>query len=355
MDLTGLRESISKTFSKDELRILAHDLDIDYDDLGGETKTNKVLELIAFMQRRNQLPTLVKRLRELRPDISWDDSPIVQPPEPSEPVVPTEMKNRARADILAEISRNLQEQRLALFVGADLPEKVTGLPDRQRLANTLAARHGITPGECLAAVAQQVMSAGNRFLFTDFLRQMLDTTGKQPQPFHEAIVALVGQYKMETLITTAYDDLLETAFQQVGIQLNRVVTEADLAFARRGVPTLIKLYGEWRQVTSLTVTEQDHNALLRGREKEAVVAEVRRVFSRNALLFLGQDLGDPMLKALIDDVAGGRFQLPAYAIRVGLAESEIASLKSNRGLTVLAADPLAVLAHYTAHKSLSSG
>lgn len=43
-------------------------------------------------------------------------------------------------NLVSDLSRLLAQDRLALFVGADLPQAVTGLPDRRALAQRLARR-----------------------------------------------------------------------------------------------------------------------------------------------------------------------------------------------------------------------
>ncbi len=66
-----LRDNLVNFFSEEELRSLCFDLGIDYEELGGRSKSVKVLELIGFMQRRARLDELVFLARELRPDASW--------------------------------------------------------------------------------------------------------------------------------------------------------------------------------------------------------------------------------------------------------------------------------------------
>jgi hypothetical protein len=193
-------------------------------------------------------------------------------------------------------------------------------------------------GELLSAVVQQVMSHGNRWTFTDFLQGALDTVGKMPQAFHQAVAELVKSYEVEMIITTAYDDLLEQAFRQAGVALNAVVSDDQLGFMRPERPTLIKLHGDIRQVTSLAVTDQDQNALLRGRLKGEIVDEVRRAFRRNSILFLGYDLSDPAVGAWFDEVAGDRFQRSSYAAWSGLPERQVESYASNRGLMIWSDD-----------------
>lgn len=329
-------------FSIDELRLLTFRLGVEYENLAGETKRRKALELILELARHGRLPALFAEIQASRPDIPLD--------EMAQPTFDTKANQNARLgeppeeSALAYIQERLQRRRLALFIGADLPPTITGVPPRQALADELARQEGITPGAPLTAVAQQVMHSGNRFRFTELLRRQLDTSARSPLPFHHQIVFLTQKYGLEILITTAYDDLLETAFRQAQAGLNRIITAADLSFSDAAYPTLIKLYGDWQRVDSLTVTEQDINALHNGRKKTAVIAEVRQVFRRYSLLFIGHDLRDPLVQSLFDEGAGGKFQMPAFALWPGLSAAEAAALKSNRGVTVITADLDAFLA-----------
>ena len=244
---------------------------------------------------------------------------------------------------LSDLREQLQRGRLVLLIGADLPVEISGLPDRQSLADDLATTQGFASGERLPAVAQQVMSYGNRWAFTEFLQTALDTVGVNPQAFHQAVVELVKSYKIDTFITLAYDDLLEQAFRAAGVGLNVVVGDEQLSFINPERPTLIKLNGDIRQVTSLIVTEQDQNALLRGRLKPEVVDEVQRALRRNSILFLGYDLSDPSVSAWFDEVAGDRFQRSSYAAWSGLSPAQVKAFEANRGLKILEVDPLVLL------------
>ncbi|MFQ5858614.1 MAG: CHAT domain-containing protein, partial [Anaerolineae bacterium] len=269
------------------------------------------------------------------------------PPRPSEPGQDSDglsgkVERPASDRDLKNILEKLNQRRLVLFIGADLPESVTGLPSRQSLADALAVREGIAPGQRLASVAQQVMSHGNRWDFTNFLMQTLEAAGMQPGPFYQKLAQLIKVARPDLIITTAYHRLLELALQNLGdFAFNTVVRDDALHFADPSWPTLLKLYGDLQQVDTLVVTEQDQNALLRGRDKGDMVDEVRRAFRRNSVLFLGYDLGDPAVSALFDEVAGDRFQIRSYAVWSGLSQPEVGSFESNRGLAVLDTDPVA--------------
>lgn len=248
------------------------------------------------------------------------------------------------ADTIPQLTEALQRRTLALFLGADLPCEVTGLPSRADLARELALRHGLDETLSLAEVAQRVARGGERFSFTGFLRNELDTTGKTPQPLHRNLVELVTAHRIEALITTTYDNLLELAFQQAGAGLNRIVQDSDVHFVNPDRPTLIKLYGDAQQPNTLLVTEDDHYDLWRDRDKEEVLHLVRTVLSRNTVLFLGYNLADPDFHLLWREVLHrtGRFARIAYAIWPDLPETE-ARMWRDRRIEILDADPLGIL------------
>jgi hypothetical protein len=242
--------------------------------------------------------------------------------------------------------RALQEQlergQLALFIGADLPQEITRLPSRGDLARELARRWGLDEALSLAEVAQRVGQAGKRFGFTDFIRSALDTAGKSPQPFHRRIVELVRVHQIKTIVTTAYDDLLERAFQEAGLGVNCVVRGSDVNFIRPDHPTLVRLYGEARRLETLVVTEQDHSNLLRDRDTEALVDEVRQAFRRNTVLFIGYNLADPDFRFLFDQIAESRFARTAYAVWPRLPEAD-RQMWRDRNIAILSGDPFGIL------------
>jgi hypothetical protein len=235
-----------------------------------------------------------------------------------------------------------QGHRLTLFIGADLPSQVTGLPARADLARDMARRHELDESLSLAEVAQRVSRAGHRFEFTDFLRNALDTSGQLPRPFHRRVAELVETHGIQTIITTAYDDLLELTLKQAGLGFNRVVSGDDVPFISPDRPTLIKLYGDIQQPETLIVTDHDHLDMLRDRDREGIVEEVRHAFRQDTVLFLGYNLADPDFRFIFDQVAESRFSRTAYAVWPGLPDADV-NMWRDRGIIILASDPWAVL------------
>lgn len=69
--LLTLRDNLNTYFSVSELRSLCFDLGIDYENLAGDSKNVKVMELVQMMQRHGRLPELVDLVRQQRPHVSW--------------------------------------------------------------------------------------------------------------------------------------------------------------------------------------------------------------------------------------------------------------------------------------------
>lgn len=66
-----LANKLDKYFDKPELVALCFELDIDYENLRGDTKIRKCQELIGYCQRRGRIQELIERARLNRPHVSW--------------------------------------------------------------------------------------------------------------------------------------------------------------------------------------------------------------------------------------------------------------------------------------------
>lgn len=73
--LTMLRKALSENLRLEELNVLAAEVEVDIEDLGGETKEAKALNLLQYLQDRNKVGHLVHALRILRPDIKLEVAP----------------------------------------------------------------------------------------------------------------------------------------------------------------------------------------------------------------------------------------------------------------------------------------
>jgi hypothetical protein len=73
MNLPSLRDLLAQHFSLEELRALCLDLDVEYENLPGETRLAKAQALVTHCLRAGRLPALAQRARALRPAAPWPD------------------------------------------------------------------------------------------------------------------------------------------------------------------------------------------------------------------------------------------------------------------------------------------
>jgi hypothetical protein len=69
--LAALRQRLEQYFNLDELKELTFDLEVNYENLPGETLRSKTRELVNYCQRHNMLPRLVALCASLRSSVDW--------------------------------------------------------------------------------------------------------------------------------------------------------------------------------------------------------------------------------------------------------------------------------------------
>lgn len=69
VDFRALRFALSEAFDKTELKTLVFDLGVDWDEIKGETKTEKIIELVNYLKRRSILNKLLDLVRQERPGL----------------------------------------------------------------------------------------------------------------------------------------------------------------------------------------------------------------------------------------------------------------------------------------------
>ncbi len=73
IDVRDLILKIEKGFNLSEIKVLCFDLQIDYENLAGETKKAKVLSLVQYCQKQKRLDLLVAFCEQQRPHFFKDD------------------------------------------------------------------------------------------------------------------------------------------------------------------------------------------------------------------------------------------------------------------------------------------
>ncbi len=71
MELPELAEQIARTFNISDLNSLCFQLNIDYEDLSGQNKKDKIIALVNYCKYRRRLEELVHQCQNLRPEETW--------------------------------------------------------------------------------------------------------------------------------------------------------------------------------------------------------------------------------------------------------------------------------------------
>jgi hypothetical protein len=71
--LIRLRKLLIDSFNLEELRILCFDLDFDYEELAGTTKTTRIHDFIMHLKRHGKLQQLLDEVSKQRPHVDWPD------------------------------------------------------------------------------------------------------------------------------------------------------------------------------------------------------------------------------------------------------------------------------------------
>ncbi len=74
-----LHQQLEKSFNEGELRTLSTVLEVDYDDLPGQGKSDKARELILYLRRRQKTSQLLQMLEDSRPKFNWSE--LIDPTE----------------------------------------------------------------------------------------------------------------------------------------------------------------------------------------------------------------------------------------------------------------------------------
>jgi hypothetical protein len=70
-----LFQKVERYFNESELQDLCFRLEVNFEDLGGLGKRDRVRELVMLLDRHGRLSDLTALTRQLRPKIKWQDSP----------------------------------------------------------------------------------------------------------------------------------------------------------------------------------------------------------------------------------------------------------------------------------------
>ena len=116
-ELISLSHLLEQYFNLDELAALCFRLGINFENLPGQTLTNKVLALIRYCERHKRLPDLIQACRAQRPEVQWPV--LATEPADAGASIATENDTGAPLQADSEIERTHAERQIsqAFFEG----------------------------------------------------------------------------------------------------------------------------------------------------------------------------------------------------------------------------------------------
>lgn len=76
--IDALVKNMAQVLNENELRALVFALNVDWEELPGETKSSKVFALIITLGKEGRLADLITALRSERPQMSWPNAPAAE-------------------------------------------------------------------------------------------------------------------------------------------------------------------------------------------------------------------------------------------------------------------------------------
>ncbi len=181
-----------------------------------------------------------------------------------------------------------------LFVGAGV-SVAARLPTARELARKLTATLKLPDLKIddLQDVAETIVRIHGRRTLALKLRSLLNATGGSDlSPSHFLIAWLLKHKHISDVITTNYDTLIESACQQVGVEIDVIVTGPQLQLKSEGRPRLIKLHGDFHHPELLVITKEDYVNFENDDRRAGLLEHVRSVVRTRPFIFIGYSLQD---------------------------------------------------------------
>lgn len=247
--------------------------------------------------------------------------------------------------LIDELAELILKDNAILFIGSELSIDATRLPMVTQIAEALAARIDYKRTDrTLSAVARDYEVLQGRAALILALREELTRLQQGPDPIHQLIADAV--LPTTKLITTRFDQVLESALAQFEKPYVLIVRDTDVPFFDESKVTVIKIQGDIGQPDSLVITEDDVDAFISNLPTLSDI--VRAFFATKTLIFLGYDLNSTHFKRFFNQVTRNLsvYRRTAYAI-VPQAEENMDEVSrrywQNQSVEIVFHDPLPFL------------
>ena len=234
-------------------------------------------------------------------------------------------------DIPQSLVGAIESKEVVLFVGSGL-SVAAGLPSANALAIALTKKlspsewSGLQNAPPLQDVAEKYFAKFGQNSLAVEVKKYIRTTGiGDLSSAHFLIASLVKHRFIDTIVTTNYDTLLEDACRAVGVDLEVVVTDSQLALASAKTPKLLKMHGDFNHPELLVLTRNDYATFLTTSGRARLIAHLRDLAGRRPFFFIGYSLQDGNFLQLLAGIRteATRFDPRSHAAVYNVAEIDL--------------------------------
>lgn len=228
------------------------------------------------------------------------------------------------------LNKSMLENNLVVFVGAGASVG-SGFPLWSVLITAIKERmEELKDIKGDLIIPQMYYNARGRKDYVELIRELLYKPNAQPNVIHERIVKL----NPRCIITTNYDDLLETAFNNHGVFLDVIEKDSDLPYTHTG-QMIVKMHGGFRY-NNFVLKEDDY--LNYSVDFTLIENYVKALFARYTVLFVGYSFNDPDTKQIFNWIRSilKEDQQRAYLINISdECNSQTYNYYKNIGINVI--------------------
>lgn len=219
---------------------------------------------------------------------------------------------------------DIGEGRCIPFLGAGFSRNAIvadgSMPDWPALVEHLASESGLERTLAGPEIAQEFERHFGRVQLVEAVRRALHIDDARPGLCHLAF----AQLPFDTVYTTNFDLLLESAYATTGRPFRSLVGELQLPFhAGQTATSIVKMHGDLRHEEHIVLTQNDYASFL---ERYPVVAtHLSAMLITRTPLFIGYSLTDPDFISIRNVVRSrlGKFERMSYVIQFDAMQAEI--------------------------------
>ncbi|MEM7119431.1 MAG: AAA family ATPase [Chloroflexota bacterium] len=350
-DRKRLQKLIKQSFNLRELRELADDLHVEWEEIAGETLTDKTRNLLTYLERRKRIPFLLETVQEERPKVNWLETATDTTPSPYRGLKAFRLEDEplffGREALTSHLVAVAKEQSFIPVLGPSGSGKssvvMAGLlPQLLRQGNWLLAsfRPGAKPFQALMRALLRLLFPDNVAQQTKELKQWLTLLREKEVSLQDVIERILDDHDPGTKILIVADQFEElyTLCQDRKLRHNFLDQLLELIDATREAAQPTNLFLLTLRSDFLGQAQNDYMAFTRALHSGHMVLmePMDRSGLREAIKYPALNAGvgfeRHLVERIVDDIAEEPGQLPLLEFALDLLWEK----RANNAITLAA-------------------